>query len=155
MRSKMARNTLVTVTALTALSAGGLVTAGTAGADQQRQQTVAVTESVAPLAVVNLGLSTQQAKNVQCFLKNGGWGYSGAIDGQLGTNSWKAMQNRLSSGYGYPSNQIDGIVGPNTVKALQRLLADKWGYTGAIDGIAGPATQAAFKRYANGQAPYC
>ncbi|MFD3742410.1 MULTISPECIES: peptidoglycan-binding protein [unclassified Streptomyces] len=30
-----------------------------------------------------------------------------------------------------------------------------WQYTGAIDGVAGPATQAAFKRYANGLSAHC
>ena len=37
---------------------------------------------------------------------------------------------------------------PHTIKALQRLLRN-YGYTGAIDGIAGSGTKAAFKRFAN------
>jgi peptidoglycan hydrolase-like protein with peptidoglycan-binding domain len=87
----------------------------------------ASSEAVVPLAVVNLGLSTAQARNVQCWLK-ANWGYTGALDGQLGTNSWKAFQ---------------------------RNLRTYWGYTGAIDGIAGSGTQAAFKRFANACSGWC
>jgi hypothetical protein len=89
----------------------------------------ASSEAVVPLAVVNLGLSTAQARNVQCWLK-ANWGYTGALDGQLGTNSWKAFQRNLRTYWGY-TGAIDGIVGSGTVKALQRLLKDSWGYTGA------------------------
>ncbi len=35
------------------------------------------------------------------------------------------------------------------MKVLQRWLKAHYGYTGAIDGIAGSGTQAAFKRFAN------
>lgn len=104
---------------------------------------------VGPLATVNLGLSTQQAKNVQCWLRDF-WDYNGAIDGQLGTNSWKAFQRNLKTFWGY-TGPIDGVVGGGTVSALQRLLKAFWGYTGNIDGQAGPLTQAAFKRFANAQ----
>jgi len=59
---------------------------------------------------------------MQCFLRNAPASYTGAIDGLLGTNSWKAYQ---------------------------RWLKEYWGYTAAIDGIAGSGTKAAFKRLAN------
>lgn len=113
----------------------------------------AVADPVSPpdvsvLAVNNLGLSGQQARYVQCFLRTHPANYTGAIDGQLGTNSWKAMQRWLAEYWNY-NDSIDGIVGPNTIRALQRMLAFGWGYTDPIDGIAGPDTRAAFKRFAN------
>jgi lysozyme family protein len=105
--------------------------------------------TVTPLAVVNLGLSTQQAKDVQCWLRDF-WQYTDSIDGQLGPNSWKAFQRNLKEFWGY-TGAIDGVVGGGTVSALQRLLKNGgWGYTGPIDGKAGSGTQAAFKNFANG-----
>jgi lysozyme family protein len=115
-----------------------------------QQQTA--TSKVGTLAVVNLGLSTRQAMNVQCWLEH--WDYNGAIDGLLGTNSWKAFQRYLEVARGYDGD-IDGVVGPKTIQALQRLLASAWGYEGRIDGIAGDQTKDAFKRFANDQAVYC
>jgi peptidoglycan hydrolase-like protein with peptidoglycan-binding domain len=100
------------------------------------------------LATVNFGLSTQQAKNVQCFLRTSPASYTGAIDGQLGTNSWKAMQRWLREYWDY-NDSIDGDPGPNTVRALQRMLAFGWDYNDSIDGDPGPNTRAAFKRFAN------
>lgn len=117
-------------------------------------ESVASSEDVVPLAVVNLGLSTTQAKYVQCWLR-ANWGYTGAIDGLLGTNSWKAFQRNLKAHWGY-TGPIDGIVGSGTIKALQRLLKyGGWGYTGPIDGIAGSGTQAAFKRFADACSGWC
>ncbi|AGP51663.1 hypothetical protein M271_00110 [Streptomyces rapamycinicus NRRL 5491] len=109
-------------------------------------------EAVTPLAVNNLGLNTTEAKNIQCWLR--GYGYTGAIDGQLGTNSWKAFQRNLQANYDY-TGAIDGVVGTGTKKALQRLLKEAWGYTGAIDGIFGSGSQAAFKRMAADGYPNC
>ncbi|MBB1246128.1 peptidoglycan-binding protein, partial [Streptomyces durbertensis] len=103
----------------------------------------AATAQITPQAVENLGLTVRQAKGIQRHLWQLGHD-PGTIDGQLGTNSWKAMQRSLRS-YGY-SDAIDGIVGPNTIKALQRMLKQHWGYSGAIDGIAGSGTRAAFAR---------
>ncbi|MFF2373943.1 peptidoglycan-binding protein [Streptomyces xiamenensis] len=148
MRSKSMARTLVTATVICAVGAGGLVTAGTAVAAPSGKQQVVASESVAPLAVVNLGLTSAEAQKLQRWLKTY-FGYTGAIDGQMGTESWKALQRFLRQSSGY-TDAIDGIVGPNTVKALQRWLKSAWGYTGAIDGIAGSGTQAAFKRFANG-----
>ncbi|MFF2377653.1 peptidoglycan-binding domain-containing protein [Streptomyces xiamenensis] len=145
MRTKKLTKTLVTFTALAAIGAGGLVTAGTAVAAPAENHSVA-TDSVRPLTVNNLGLTTEEAKNIQRALAHS-WDYTGPIDGLLGTDSWKALQRHLAQSWGY-TDAIDGIAGPNTIKALQRYLAERYGYTGAIDGIAGPATTAAFKRVA-------
>ncbi|MYR95417.1 peptidoglycan-binding protein [Streptomyces sp. SID8374] len=140
--------TFVSVATAAGIAAGTLGAAGTSFAATPAQQSAPAVsaEAVAPLAVVNLGLSTAQAKKVQGWLKRS-YGYTGAIDGQLGTNSWKAFQRFLRH-WGY-DGAIDGVVGSGTVKALQRSLKNQYGYTGAIDGIAGPGTQAAFKRLAD------
>ncbi|MFG3406329.1 peptidoglycan-binding protein [Streptomyces sp. NPDC048142] len=144
MRQKTMARTLVSLTAAVGIAAGGLAGAGTAFAAPVQKAPSAVSADVGALAVVNLGLSKAQAQNVQRSLKSR-WQYSGSIDGQLGTNSWKAMQRFLRSNHGY-RDSIDGIVGPNTVKALQRFLKEFYGYRDSIDGVAGPNTKAAFKR---------
>ncbi|MEV2192690.1 peptidoglycan-binding domain-containing protein [Streptomyces phaeochromogenes] len=139
--------TLVSVTTAVGIATGSLAAAGTTvAAPVQDTKAVAGVEDVAPLAVNNLGLSSAEAKNVQDWLKKY-WGYAGAIDGLLGTNSWKAYQRCLKEYYGY-SGAIDGVVGSGTVSALQRMLKRVAGYDGAIDGIAGPKTKAAFKWWA-------
>jgi lysozyme family protein len=130
------------------------ITAGTVATAATSFAAPAPAVSVSPQAVVNLGLSTQQAKNVQCWLRTF-WSYTDSIDGQLGPNSWKAFQRNLKADWGYTGG-IDGVVGSGTVSALQRLLKNGgWGYTGAIDGQAGAGTQAAFKRFANAQNVFC
>ncbi|MGY3203297.1 peptidoglycan-binding protein [Streptomyces sp. TE5632] len=140
---------LVSVTTAVGIAAGGLATAGTGfAAPTQDTKAVASAEAVAPLAVVNLGLNSTQAKGVQRWLR-AHWGYTDSIDGELGPNSWKAFQRMLKAHHGY-TGAIDGSVGSGTVSALQRFLKNNgWGYTGAIDGIAGSGTQAAFKTFAN------
>ncbi len=143
---------LVSVTAAVGIAAGGLATAGTATAAPASAQQQAASAEVAPLAVVNLGLNTTRAKHWQCYLRNVGATYSpGTIDGQLGTNSWKAAQ-RLFRDLGYYNDSIDGIVGPNTIKGLQSFLNWIDDYTGgnynlAVDGVAGPATKDAFSDF--------
>ncbi|KUL22497.1 peptidoglycan-binding domain-containing protein [Streptomyces regalis] len=141
--------TVVSVTAAVGIAAGSLAGAGTAFADTAQTTKPAVSaQDISVLAVNNLGLSSQQAKNTQCFLRTAPARYTGAIDGLLGTESWKAMQRWLKEYWRY-RDSIDGIVGRNTIMALQRMLAHGWDYNGAIDGIAGSGTKAAFKRFAN------
>ncbi|MBQ0902031.1 hypothetical protein [Micromonospora sp. U21] len=104
----------------------------------------------ASAAVVNLGLDKQGAKRIQRWILTM-YGYNGAIDGVLGTNSWKAMQRYLANWPDQPSpyrGAIDGIVGPGTIVSLQANLKKFNGYTGVIDGIAGAGTKAAFRRKA-------
>lgn len=139
--------TVVSLTAAVGIAAGSLAGAGTAFADSAQTTKPAVSaQDVSVLAVNNLGLTAAEAKKVQGWLKEY-WGYTGAIDGKLGTNSWKAFQRCLKEYWGY-TGPIDGIVGEGTIKALQRLLKN-YGYDGAIDGIAGAKTKAAFKKFAN------
>ena len=121
---------------------------GAGVAESAPSATPAAGSEAGPLAVNNLGLDTTRAKKVQCWLRDF-WGYTGPIDGLLGTASWKAFQRNLRAFWGY-TGSIDGDVGEGTIKALQRLLRN-WGYTGDIDGIAGSGTQAAFKNFADGQ----
>src|SRR5688572_28156058 len=82
---------LVGATTAVGIAVGGLATAGTAAAAPAPQQAPAQVASadVTPLAVVNLGLTNQQARWWQCYLRDGGY-RPGTIDGYLGTDSWKA-----------------------------------------------------------------
>ncbi|CCK24771.1 hypothetical protein BN159_0392 [Streptomyces davaonensis JCM 4913] len=119
---RLVTKTLVSVTAVIGIAAGTLATAGTSvAAPETGTSSIAAAEPVTTLAVVNLGLSTREAECEQKWLKQY-WGYTGEIDGALGTNSWKAEQ---------------------------RFLRANWDYNGEIDGIAGAGTQAAFERQAN------
>jgi len=74
------------------------------------------------------------------------YGYTGPIDGVLGTNSWAGTQRGLVN-YGY-TGPDDGIPGTNTYKAMQRL-ASYYGYTGPIDGELGPNSYKGLATYFN------
>ncbi|MGW0962153.1 peptidoglycan-binding domain-containing protein [Streptomyces gelaticus] len=141
MRSNRLAKVLAAATALAGITAGSLAASGTAvAATPERHQTL-VSGPASATKVVNLGLSTTQAKKVQNWLADL-HGYTGPIDGALGTGSWQAMQRYLRQ-YSY-TGAIDGIVGTGTIKALQRFLKDFGCYSGATDGIAGAGTKAAF-----------
>jgi peptidoglycan hydrolase-like protein with peptidoglycan-binding domain len=91
---------LVTVTTAVGIAVGGLATAGTAmAAPAPAQQQTTSAEAVAPLAVVNLGLSMEQAKNLQRILKRD-WRYTGEIDGIAGSGTkaaFKRFANDMAS----------------------------------------------------------
>ncbi|MFE3169534.1 peptidoglycan-binding protein [Streptomyces sp. NPDC059224] len=142
MRSNLLARTLVGAVAVAGLAAGGLAAAGTGYAAPQSAARTAVSARTAGIqAVNNLGLDTAHAANWQCWMAR--WGYNpGAIDGQLGTSSWKAAQ-RMFNDQGLGAGTVDGVVGPNTIRALQRYLS-QYGYNLDVDGVAGPATRAAF-----------
>ncbi|MGA4857611.1 MULTISPECIES: hypothetical protein [Streptomyces] len=123
---------------------GGLLAVAASGA------AVVGFAGTASAAVVNLGLDKQGAKRIQRWILTM-YGYKGAIDGALGAGSWKAMQRYLATWPGQPSpykGKIDGVVGPKTIVALQANLKKFHGYTGALDGVAGSGTKAAFRRKA-------
>ncbi|GFH81531.1 MULTISPECIES: peptidoglycan-binding domain-containing protein [Streptomyces diastaticus group] len=142
------KHSFVSGVALFGVAAGALVGASGVAVAAPPVSTVTATE-VAPQSVENLGLTVRQAKAVQHRHRE--FGYDpGAIDGYLGTSSWKAIQQAFRD-QGVYTGPIDGIVGPETIKALQRSSKSHWGYTGAIDGIAGEGTRAAWARYAD----YC
>ncbi|MFJ4467287.1 peptidoglycan-binding domain-containing protein [Streptomyces sp. NPDC089424] len=125
-----------------------MATASGAEAAPAAQRTADV-RAVAPLAVNNLGLTVTQAKKWQCYLRD--WHYSpGVIDGQLGTDSWKAAQ-RAFNAWGYDAGVVDGIVGPDTIKALQRFLSGRPGSSLEITGVAGPETREEFAEFASRQ----
>lgn len=150
MRSKLMTRTVVSLTAVAGITVGSLAGAGTALAQSTppaQQSTAANTQDVAPLAVVNLGLSKKQAQKLQRGLRDH-WDYDGDIDGKLGEKSWMAMQRYLAEAWKY-QDAIDGDPGSNTIKALQRLLAEHFDYKGDIDGDPGSKTKAAFKRFTN------
>ncbi|MPY52209.1 peptidoglycan-binding domain-containing protein [Streptomyces acidicola] len=133
--------TLVGLTAAVGIAAGTLGGAGTAFAAAVPAQQQVVSSEVTTLAVNNLGLNTTRAKNWQCWLRDTGYN-PGTIDGQLGTNSWKAAQRKFND-LGLNAGPVDGAVGTNTIKALQRYL-NTYGYGLAVDGDAGTKTKAAF-----------
>lgn len=138
---------LVSVTAAVGIAAGGLATAGTAMAATSPAPSSAVAASPAAVAAYNnLGLTKYQAYGVQCFL-NTNILVDLEVDGYLGEESWEAIQNFLNNNWDQ-SLDVDGIVGPATIKGLQYFLKKGgWGYTGALDGIAGSGTRAAFARF--------
>lgn len=89
MRSHALARTLVSAAAVIGLAAGGLATAGTSFAAPAQ---TARTGSVSILATHNFGLSSQQAKNVQCFMRGAPASYTGAIDGDPGPNTQAAFK---------------------------------------------------------------
>jgi lysozyme family protein len=149
MRPNVLTRTLISVTTVVGIAAGSLAGASASfAASASASKPAASSVAAVPFVVNNLGLSNARAQNVQTYLQTN-WSYTGQIDGQLGTDSWKAFQRHLRF-YDY-TGAIDGIVGSGTIKALQRMLRDDgWGYTGAIDGLAGTGTRDAFARFADG-----
>ncbi|MEV7755633.1 peptidoglycan-binding domain-containing protein [Streptomyces griseofuscus] len=144
MKSNALARTLVSVAAFIGISAGSLAGAGASFAASQPTAKPAVSaQRVSILAVNNLGLTTTQARHWQCELRYYHFN-PGTIDGQLGTDSWKAAQNLFNNGY-YADKPltVDGIVGTETIKALQNYLnAEGWNLT--VDGVAGSKTRDAF-----------
>lgn len=136
-------------TAVIALAAGSLALASPSTAAAPSASSTASFSATATLAGYNnLGLTRTQARGVQCFLNTSIY-TNIAEDGYLGSASWKAMQAFLNRNW----NQklaVDGNPGPATIRGLQYFLKNgNWGYTGALDGVAGPGTQAAFARFGN------
>ncbi|MFF6781173.1 peptidoglycan-binding protein [Streptomyces sp. NPDC012510] len=147
MRPNVMTRSILSATVVAGLAMGTLAGAGTSfAASAPKAQPAVSAGAVSILATNNLGLTSDQAKKLQRWLAVR-YKYTDAIDGRLGTNSWKAIQRFLAAHWNY-EDEIDGIPGPNTIKELQRYLKAAFGYTGAIDGIAGPATRAAFARFA-------
>lgn len=72
---------------------------------------------------------------MQALARSGG--YTGPLDGVMGTNSWRGWQTVMRDWYGANPGTIDGVPGPNTYKAMQKI-ASYHGYTGPIDGVMGP-----------------
>ncbi|MDH6565614.1 peptidoglycan hydrolase-like protein with peptidoglycan-binding domain [Streptomyces sp. SAI-117] len=145
MRTSLTR-ALVVASAVVGIAAGGLASASAGVAAPQHATKATVSSQQASiLAVNNLGLDTARAKNWQSCLN--AWGFNaGTVDGQLGTNSWKAAQRMLNA-WGYNAGTVDGIVGSNTITALQKFLNAVGENAGTPDGIAGPQTRAAFWNY--------
>jgi peptidoglycan hydrolase-like protein with peptidoglycan-binding domain len=145
--------TAVSAAAIISIAAGSLAGASTGFAASQPAavKISATTGNVSILAVNNLGLSISEGKSVQCYVRDAsprGRYNPGTIDGQLGTNSWKAWQLFLND-RGYNAGTVDGAVGPNTIRALQKFLVDIGYDTGGIDGVAGTKTRAAWKAFSH------
>jgi peptidoglycan hydrolase-like protein with peptidoglycan-binding domain len=138
MRSTIVARAAVSLSVAIGIVAGGFAVAGVGHAAVPSVTAVATavdSGGVGTLAVNNLGLSRPPH------------GYTGKIDGYLGTESWKALQRWLKND-GYYDGRINGVVSAGTIKALQRYLKEYHGYKGKIDGIAGSGTRAAFERMA-------
>lgn len=76
-------------------------------------------------------------------------GYTGPIDGDMGPNSWKGIQQGRAKYDGY-TGPIDGEPGPNLWKAIQKV-AGFGGYQGPIDGDPGPNTYRGLANWLNGR----
>jgi peptidoglycan hydrolase-like protein with peptidoglycan-binding domain len=92
-----------------------------------------------------VSVTVAQGKILQNFAAKGG--YTGPIDGVMGTNSWRGVQQTLRD-LGYYEGPADGAPGVNTYRGLQRL-AKVYGYTGPIDGIPGTNTYNGIQSYLN------
>ncbi|KOU33631.1 peptidoglycan-binding domain-containing protein [Streptomyces sp. WM6378] len=148
MASSRLTNALLATFTAAALSIGTLAGA-TAATAAPAQQVPGGTITIQ--AVNNLGLSTSEGKSVQCYVRDAaprGKYNPGTIDGQLGTNSWKAWQLFLND-RSFNAGTVDGQVGPNTISGLQRFLVAIGYDTGGIDGIAGPKTRAAWQAFSH------
>ncbi|MGW1563752.1 peptidoglycan-binding domain-containing protein [Streptomyces sp. NPDC002144] len=151
--TRLSKTLLGTFTAA-AIGIGTLAGATTATAAPAQQTTA---QTITIKAVNNLGLNTTEAKSVQCYVRDAvpvGAFDPGAIDGQLGTKSWKAWQLFLND-RGFNAGTVDGVVGPNTISGLRRFLVAVGYDTGGIDGVAGPKTKAAWKAFANSGGGWC
>jgi lysozyme family protein len=145
------RRTTVLAAGAAAVGLAGLGIANPAqAATVSPARSTVITSEVRALAsqsTENLGLTTREAQAIQRFVA-ARYGYTGAINGELGTDSWMALQRELVK-FGSYSGPIDGLVDTDTVAALQQLLAPPIaGYTGPIDGVVNSATEAAFALYA-------
>jgi hypothetical protein len=88
------------------------------------------------------GGSTSLTFDLQCRLQEGPaghYGYTGPVNGVMGTYSWEGVQRFLAANYGY-TGPINGVPKTYTYEALQRWAADRshgGTYTGPINGILG------------------
>jgi len=96
-----------------------------------------------PVAPTVLSLTVEQWKVIQNLAARGG--YTGPVDGVMGTNSWRGVQSVLRS-LGHYTGPADGVPGLNTYRGLQ-LLARVGGYTGPIDGVPGTNTVNGIQAY--------
>ena len=125
-----------------AIVTGAMLGLPAAGAFAESGEGAYAASSVSAYCQSSNGGSTSFTQDLQCRLQEGPashYGYTGPIDGVMGTNSWKGMQSFLAANYGY-TGPIDGAPGTNTYKALQRWAADGshgGTYTGPIDGVMG------------------
>lgn len=69
--------------------------------------------------------------------------YGGAIDGDPGPITWRAIQTWLNR-YGLYGGAIDGIPGPLTYAGFQQYGAKNGNYSGPMDNVLGPRSWAGF-----------
>lgn len=91
-------------------------------------------------------------KELQRLLTDRGY-YSGAIDGELGRQSWTAVQT-LCADFGFmDASYIDGVPGKKTYAGMQLYAQKNGNYPGRVDGIVGPLTWAGFMQSLREDAP--
>lgn len=91
-------------------------------------------------------LTVEDWKKFQEILKRD-HGYAGAIDGEPGSLTYKALQRSVvANGY---NGAVDGVPGVNTYKGVQRRLIAKGIYEGRVDGSWGPQTISALREAIN------
>ncbi|MGW2540112.1 peptidoglycan-binding domain-containing protein [Kitasatospora sp. NPDC001574] len=120
MRSSSMTRSFVSLTITAGIAAGASAGAAFATPESAARQAADSRAGARLTAVENRGLSASAAEYLQGRPANY-WGYPGAVNGLLDTESRKAFQ---------------------------RFLQERWGYVGPIDGVAGPSTREAFKRFA-------
>jgi hypothetical protein len=116
-------------------------------AEKVEEKPVAKVEEVKPLvADTSRELTVEDWKKFQEILKRD-HGYAGAIDGEPGVMTYKALQRSVvANGY---NGAVDGIPGANTYKGVQRRLIAKGVYEGRVDGSWGPQTISALREAIN------
>ena len=104
---------------------------------------------LASAAVVMKGSSGSTVRQVQYNLNFLGFNV-GSVDGVCGNNTVKGIRNYQKS----RGLEVDGMAGPATqnkllseVRSIQTLLSNKGFYYDSIDGIAGPNSIAAAKKF--------
>lgn len=93
-----------------------------------------------PMLPITGKLDKATCKAWQVILKRD-WGYTGLVDGVLGTGSYRAIQ-RSAQPFGY-KGPVDGVLGTESKKAIQRRLKIK------DDGVWGTQTYTALQRALN------
>lgn len=102
---------------------------------------VAPTPTPTPVADWDFGQRFADQARIQRALKARGR-YSGPVDGAWGPNSIRGIQTTLRN-VGY-TGAIDGVPGPATCEFVQRYAARFGGYRGPIDRKLGPASWTGF-----------
>ncbi|MDO5683090.1 MAG: peptidoglycan-binding protein [Propionibacteriaceae bacterium] len=104
-----------------------------------------VTTEHAEAAYPRYGLTAEQWQVIQKVMRHTEGRYTGAIDGDPGPETWKAVQRWLRR-FSWDPGPIDGIPGYRTWRSLQHHMRFWYPYT--PDGVFGPRTARALRNWA-------